>query len=197
MTDDNTLVDRAELDDIIGVAARKKQVAEDSLTVEEVKEVAAELDIDEEYVDAAVHELERRRRAADKRRQRDEERARRLRKAGLGVVGAIAVICLVMFGISYARLSSSLSAAEQQRAQVDNVVERQAATLEQYEGQPTSIEKNAALEGAENRVRIEVRRYDEAAGAYNKVARGLFGGVVTSVVGMPEQLPLSNQIEAW
>jgi hypothetical protein len=197
VSEQKTMIERHELDDIIGEAARQKQVAEDSLTIEEVEEVAAELDIDEEYVEAAVHELQRRQELAEKQRKRAEDRASRMRKIAAWGIGAVAAICLVMFAIAFTRLNSTLSAAEQQRAQVESVVERQIATVEQYEGQPTSIEKNAAIEGAENRVRVEIRRYDEAAGTYNKVARGLFGGAVTSMLGMPGELPLSNQIETW
>jgi hypothetical protein len=197
MVDDDTLVPREDLDDIIGEAARRKQVAEESLTVAEIEEVAAELDIDESYVEAAVRELQRRKERAEKERERAEKRSQRMRKgARIGFIG-VAVLCLVAFGISYSRLNSKLSAAEQKRAQVENVVERQVETEEQYAGQPTSIEKNASLEGAENRVRIEIRRYDEAASSYNRSARGFPGGVVRAFVGMPESLPLSNEIEQW
>lgn len=198
MADDDTeLVAREQLDDIIGEAARQKQVAEESLTVEEVKEVAAELDIDESYVEAAVHELERRQELAEKQRERAQSRRRRMRKRALVAFAGVALLCLITVGISYSRLNSKLSAAEQRRAQVESVIERGERTRERYEGQPTSIEKNAALDGAENRVRIETRRYDEAASSYNRSARGFPGGFVTSTFGMPGELPLSDEIDQW
>lgn len=197
MVDQKKLIEREQLDDIIGEAARQKQVAEESLTVDEIQEVAAELDIDEQYVDAAVNELQRRQKEAEKRRERAEERRKRLRKIALWVFVSVGAICLVTFGISYARLNGKLSEAEQKRAQVESVVERQAQTRAQYEGQPTSIEKNAALEGAENRVRIEIRRYDQVAAGYNRSARGFPGNLVTSTLGMPEKLPLSNEVDEW
>jgi hypothetical protein len=115
-----------------------------------------------------------------------------------GIVGAAVVaLALAVFGITYSSLQSTLSAAEQKRAQVENVVERQAKTEQMYAGQADSLEKNAALEGAENRVRIEVRRYDEVAAEYNSSAAGFPGGLVVSATGLPAELPLSNDIEQW
>ena len=196
MTDEKQ-IPREQLDDIIGEAARQKQKAEDSLTVDEIKEVAAELDIDDEFVDAAVNELKHRQERAEKRRKQAEARRKSMLKIGGATTATIAVIFGIMFAISYGRLNSRLAAVEQKRAQVQNVVERQDKTEDMYEGQPSSIERNAALEGAENRVRIEIKRYDEVAATYNSSARGFPGNLVVALAGMPDEVPLSDDIGDW
>lgn len=190
-------IDDQELHEIIGEASRRKQVAEDELSVDEVKEVADELDIQPEFVDKAINELERRREASKKARELAQAKRQKLLRVGGIAGGVMVVIALSFVGITYSSLQSTLSAAEQKRAQVENVAERQVKTEQMYAGQADSMEKNAALEGAENRVRIEIRRYDEIAADYNSSAAGITGSLVVSATGLPAELPLSDDIEQW
>lgn len=55
---------------------------------------------------------------------------------------------------------------------------------------------NAELAGAESRVGIEKRRYDEAATAYNQNAGGWLGPLARRVNGLPPSVPLSSEV-AW
>jgi hypothetical protein len=86
-----------------------------------------------------------------------------------------------------------MSNVDAKRAQVHSVVERQARVKEMYPDGPVTPSAEAELLGAENRVRIEMKRYDEAATAYNTKADGLGSGFATTVLGMPKRVPLSNE----
>lgn len=185
----------SDLDDVIEIAARRAEQRSDVVTRAEIEAIARELDIPDADVDAALHELERRRAAeaaaAGVARANTRARAHRIKQAAIG----LAVALVVLLGWSWWRLSGRHAALEAQRAQVYNVVERQAATVEQWGDRPASPERDAELSGAENRVRIERRHYDAAAAAYNRVAGGFPAVIFRGLLGYPPPAPLSNEAD--
>lgn len=189
MSDDR--VQRDDIDDLIGVAVEIKEKDEQSLTIEDMEEVALELDIEPEYVEQARAELQRRREEQEKKAAR-EERARATRKkwAVIGGVGVVAV-----FGIWSAATLSTLgslhSEVEATRAQVQNVRERKKAVVDQLKGRPASADRDAELVGAENRIRVETKRYSEAAARYNEAATSFPAPIVRPISGLPSEVPLT------
>ena len=77
------------------------------------------------------------------------------------------VLFLIIAFSGQGSLEDALATAEQKKAQVRNVLERQVAVHERYQGRPSTVDSEAEISGAENRVRVERRRYDEAASEYN------------------------------
>src|SRR5690606_2826466 len=139
---------------------------EELLSVEELEEVAAELEIPKHLVAPAVETVRRRREAALAAERTRAERARRIRIGLLVGAGVLGVFVLVASFTTYSGLREARLAAERQRAQVINVLERQQATTAQWAGAAESADKHAELSGAENRVRVERARYDELATEY-------------------------------
>ena len=192
-----THVDVEDVDDVIGVAARMKDADQDRLTVEEVEEVALELDIEPEYVGRAVEALEARR-AEQERREEAERAGRRLRR-GVAVAAAVALVVGLLGAslLGQSGLSERQSVADQKRAQVVNVIERRRQVQATLKGQPMTPDREAERIGSENRVRVEQRRYDEAAARYNAYASSIPGMLACALFGRPSQLPLSNEIDTW
>ncbi len=188
MSDDR--VHREDIDDLIGVAVEIKEKDEESLSVEDIEEVALELDIEPEYVEQARTELQRRREEQAQREAKEKRKAAARKKWMIG--GGVGVTAI--FGIwSVATLSSlgSLhSEVEARRAQVQNVRERKRAIAEQLEGRPDSVDKDAELVGSENRIRVEAQRYAEAAARYNEAARSFPAPLVRPLSGLPAEVPL-------
>ncbi len=126
-------------------------------------------------------------------------RRTRTREIGLLLLGVV-VVAAGLTGIGIANHGSELSElyAEVGRAhaQVLNVRERQAATLQQWLEAPASPDRDAEISGAENRVRIERARYDEAASAFNAASAGPWGGLCAAVYGLPHAVRLSDE-EHW
>lgn len=125
-------------------------------------------------------------------RLREEQRKRAQRLAG-----AAALALVVLLGIAMANTHGELrdlhAQVERARAQVENVRERQVAVVTRFAGAEASAGREAELSGAENRVRIERARYDEAASVYNAAAGSAWAGLCASVTGLPERAPLSNE----
>jgi hypothetical protein len=186
-------IDYEDVDDIIGVAAELQQLDEDRLSVEELVSVGRDLDIPEKYVQPAIAELRRRRQAtlaADARRRK----TRRLYWLIAG--GALAVV-IVWALIGQSSLSSALAEVEQARAQVANVVERRREVRAQWESAPDGRERTAELAGADNRVSVERRRYDEVAAAYNAKVNAFPSSLWAAIFGYPGDVPLSNTIGTY
>lgn len=183
-------IEQKDLSPLIEIATHEKARADDRLTAKEVDEIAAELGIEPEYIDDAQVILEQ-------RRQQDEanEKARSERRMKLLWVG-IAMAALLGLGatISFNGLSTAAAVVERQKAQWDNVLERQRAVQMRVAAQPESRDKAAELAGSENRVRIERKRYDEAATAYNRRASGFPTGIWRNLFGFPDAYPLSNAL---
>ena len=185
-------VDYADVDDIIGVAAELQAVDAERLSVEELGEVARDLDIPEEYVGPAVAELRRRRAAAL------VAAAARRRRRLAWIAGALAVTALLgIFSlVDCGAVSDAHHTVLRQRAQVVNVMDRQRATRATFaaaSGEPAAAE----LAGAENRVRIARRDYDAAATAYNQRVDGFPGALWAHLRGWPDRAPLSSEGGGW
>ncbi|MGV3622787.1 MAG: LemA family protein [Archangium sp.] len=136
-----------------------------------------------------------------KRQERERasaHRARELRRFITIVVGA----SLLLLGIGVAvklrsdgeRLANRYAVVEKTRAQVKNVKERQLETIAHQQYAEPSEAREAELAGAENRVRIERKRYDEAASAYNVELRSFFSKWAAKVRGLPPAVELSNEV---
>jgi hypothetical protein len=194
---DSALVAYADVDDVIEAAARAKEQRVDALSVEELQEVAAELDIPADLVEPAIEQVRRRRAeqlAADEAEA--AAAARRRKYIGAGLCGA--VVLLLGWGLlARSDLRDAQLQVERRRAQVINVLDRQVATERQWNDAPDSPDKHAELSGAENRVRVERKRYDEAVSEYQRHVTSLAGRVVATLGDYPEQLPMSSEIQGW
>lgn len=186
-------VEFEDVDDIIDVAARAMDESREYLSIEELQSVAADLDISAEYVEPAIAEVRRRRqtmlaaeRAAHKRR----------RTIVIVVASIIGVFALWVFIVAQG-LASKHAWVLKQRSQVTNVLERQVATENRWRGKPDSADRIAELSGSENRVRVERKRYDDAAAVYNASAGGFPGSLAASLTGRPEAVPMSAEILQW
>ena len=140
------------------------------LTAEELAEVGEDLGIEQKYIDQAREELGKRRETVALQAVAAAKRAKTLR-VGLG--GA-AVVCVLVFGAWSALASSSLgdreAALSAHRAQVASARERQASVHKLFANRPDSPDKDAELVGAENRVRVELKRCNEALSKYQRAA---------------------------
>lgn len=184
-----------DVDDIIGIASELAEQDDQALTLAEVEEVAEELDVPEEFVEEAVEELKIRREAAAILEKARTEKTRRVKKQVLIAAVLIVAASLLLAISGQANLKAKLALVEQAQSQIENVVARQDAVIEQWGERTNSSERDAELSGAENRVRIEQRRYDEAAAEYNASAGSLFGRLWSGIFGLPGQVPLSNEFE--
>jgi len=186
-------IDYADVDDIIGVASELQAVDAERLSVEELAEVARDLEIPEAYVGPAVIELRRRRSAAL------VAAAERRRRRGRWVWGVLAVLVLLAGGaaVDCDAVGDAHHAVLRERAQVVNVVERQRATATTFGAAAGSEQAAAELAGAENRVRIARRDYDVAATAYNARVEGFPGALWARLQGLPRREPLSSEGGGW
>ena len=182
-----------DVDDIIDVAARTMEESADYLSVEELNEVAADLDIPREYVEPAIAEVRRRRKA---KLELEAQAKKRLRYIAFGVGTAVLLLLLWSF-MAGQSLRSEYTQVERRRSQVTNVLERQVATENRWRGKPDSADKTAELSGAENRVRIERKRYDGVAAQYNDAASSFPASLLRGLMGSPESAPMSAEIVDW
>lgn len=194
-------IDPEDVDDLIGLAAEMRERDRDRLTVDELREVAEEVGIEARYLDQALAALTSRRREEAAlqaaRAARGAARRRRLGLVALGVLGALAVVGVGLGGLLWSRHGDLVpldAEVRRARAQWRNVVERQAAVEERLRDVPPGRERQAELAGAENRVRIERRRYDETAAAYNAEAGSVLGAWAASLGGLPTEAPLSDAV---
>ena len=89
---------------------------------------------------------------------------------------------------------NQLTEVDKSKAQLSNVMERQDAVRKRLANAKASRSKDAELAGAENRVRIQRKRYDEGASEYNRMAKGLLNGIWCTVFRLPSAVPLSNDV---
>ncbi len=190
-TETEVRVDDEDLDDVIEIASRMMMDEEESLSLDELREVGRDLDIPEEYLDRARKELEVQR--AEERKA--ERRALEEKKSGRLIVASVAALLTALLlgwiGFAHSALSTLHAELETARAQVENVRERQADIEKLYEERAASPDRDAELIGAQNRVRVETKRYSELAAKYNARAAGLAGGVATALTSLPGEVPVS------
>lgn len=195
-----------DVDDLIHTATRlmQKEAAPDTLTADDVRRIGQELDIPVEYIDQALVKLEEQRqqeaRAKEEAERRRLARRAQLRRYALGA-GVGAAVLAGLLGASTLSVSNglkgSLAEVAQKRAQVVNVRERREQVKARAATATPGPERDAELAGADNRVSIEQRRYDEVAARYNASASSFFASWVVGVSGLPASVPLSNQVSSW
>ena len=163
----NENVNYEDVDEVIGLAAELRHQSEDLLSPEELAAIGEELGIPAEFVDRARQELTRRREQAERQARAAAERRRQITLIVSVVAG---VLLLVSAILSFTAVSSARSAYHvvlAQAAEVHNVQDRQASVLALYADRPDSIDRDAEIMGAENRVRVATQRYNEAVATYN------------------------------
>lgn len=192
------LVDADDVDEVIGLAATAMNASADKLSVEDLVEVGGELGIPAVAIERAVAELEARRRAEKAAAAEAQARTKALRqRLLLGALGGSAALA-ILGASGHSSLQGQLSVVEQKRAQVRNVIERRASVDERLSHSAApSVERDAERAGAENRISIERRRYDEAAAQYNAAASSTTGRLWQTLFGLPRRAPLSNEIASW
>jgi len=180
-----------DVDDVIEIAARIMMEEEGQLTLAELQEVGEELDIPAEYIERAQKQLQTDRAQAKVQLQKELEDKKRFKMVGLfGGVGLVSVVSLWTL-ITASTLSSLHAEVEASKAQVQNVQARKQTVAEMLKDRPNSPDKDAELIGAENRIRVETKRYSDAASKYNSKSNGIFGGIASSLTGLPKQVPAS------
>lgn len=186
-------IDYSDVDDIIGIAAELSDLERERLSVEDLESVARELDIPAHHVGPAITELKRRRAAMLLAEEKRQKRRLVIIASAVGLVATLVVWGL----IAQSGLGAMEADIAQKRAQVVSVLERQRATDRQWRDLPHSPERAAELSGAENRVRLERQRYDEAVAAYNARASGFPTSLFARIFGRPDRIPLSNELESF
>ena len=141
----NPRVDNDDIDDIIGIAQELQTAARDEAdqaTVQEVKDVAAELDVDPAFIEEAIAELGRRRAEANEQAAAAQDEVQKRTAAltrgglyaGLLVLGLLALGAVggSLIGLSGAsRVRTARHAVEQAEVQLDVVLDRQATLVPQ------------------------------------------------------------------
>ena len=183
-----TMVAHEDLDDVIELAARMMQEEEGALTDEEVKEVALELDIPEAYIDRARAQLERVK--AEKEAETKRLAAAKKRKIIIG--SAVVVFAVAVVGVNNSSVGSLHARVAAQEAQVDNVTERQREVTQMLQSRPNSPDKDAELLGAQNRVRVETKRYNEVAAKYNARTEGAFTTFTLLFSSLPSSVSMKK-----
>lgn len=173
---------------VIARAAELKQQSEDTLTPQQLRDVAAELGIEPGFVDDAVKDLKRRQEA--NKQALAERKARNKKLIGAFIAFDIAIVVVLALSVQTARAEySNVSAAQ---AAVTTSLQRQTETQRLFGGRTGEREADAELAGALNRVAIAKQRYDAAATSWN--AHGPFTGIGADLAGLPEQVQLSHQM---
>lgn len=117
----------------------------------------------------------------------------------LQIIAVVLISTVVVAGIAFTRTSSALATAwaevDRAEAQVKNVHQRQLELQKQLAATEASESKNAQLEGAENRVRVERARFQTAAAAYDAAVGTWWARLVARAKGLP--LDADPSAEAW
>ena len=177
-----------DLDDVISIATKSIEKKKDYLTTAELNTIAEELGIGADALKAAQAQLKADRAAAELRKT---ERRRNLQIAsGIGLLIAAG---LLFNGISTkSTLDDELVDVRKTQSQLLSVTARQQKVEARWADTPASRDKTAELAGAENRVRIQQKRYDAKAANYNRQANGILARVWCKFFGLPTQIPLSS-----
>ncbi|MCP3065144.1 LemA family protein [Myxococcus sp. K38C18041901] len=195
-----------DVDEIIRRATELMQADQslETLTPEELQRIGDELDIPARYIDEArALRIERLQQEARSRRAmevtRQARRQRHLLRARWGMAlfaGAVALSGLVMSAIHNDLGTRALEVARQ-RAQVHNVLVRRDEVRARFATVTASPERDAELSGADNRVFVEQRRYDQLVADYNAAAASIPNRWVVERTQLPRSLPLSTELKSW
>lgn len=136
----------------------------------EMAEMGSELGIPAEYIEQARSQLkERRLREERLAAEKAAQKKKRMRLGGIAAVVVAAVMGLWSMSAS-SKVGRLAEAADASIAQVASVKERQASVQAMLANRPDSPDKDAELIGAENRIRVELKRCNEAVVRYNQYA---------------------------
>ncbi len=198
MTKKNTpkAIDQKDVDDVIGLATdidEKQQRELGKVSLDEMVNIGEQVGLDRDDVEQAVGKLE-----SHKKEQARQvaERLRRRKIALMVCLGTAALFLLICF-VGRSGLKSAASTAAQKRSQVASVVERRNQTKANFAGKASTPGIVAEIAGAENRIGIEKRRYDQAATTYNKKADSFPGSWGRRLFFMDKKLPLASEIKEW
>lgn len=132
-------------------------------------------------------------RAEDRRFEVAEQTRKRFM---LQLGGALLGAGLLLGGIAAQQTGSRLSglhaAVAQAKSQLISVRERRAQVVARFEQAPESEGRDAELSGAENRVRVEMKHYDDAAAEYNAAVENAWSRFCAKLAKLPDHAELSN-----
>jgi hypothetical protein len=219
----------AEMDEVIERAARLQEQAragKRGFSVDEVKAVGQELDIDPRFVDAALEQLRTDRQQAAQAAQQARARRNRLLKVGGAALGALLAVSFLVGWAGAGSVRSAGARAEVAQSALTAVLDRQVALIPQLlalgggaaadveaprrrlqeagdlpartaaandlqlamanalarlpvPGDPALAQMRLSLQhelvGAQNRITIERRRYEEARAAWRAAAEAPSG----------------------
>jgi hypothetical protein len=132
-------------------------------------------------------------RAEDRRVELDSRARQRFAlQLSAAILGAAALLGGIAAHQTSSRLSALDAAVARAKAQVVSVRERQAQVVARFEQAPPGEERDAELSGAENRVRVELKHYDEAAADYNAAADAAWARFCAQLSKLPERAELSS-----
>jgi len=204
MSREDDAISAEDIDDIIGIAQENKDEDDSRIDVDDVEDIAEELDIPAEYIRPAVDELAERRLVEQREQeiiqQRRQIQVARLRKSAIAIVvllGSFALIGAAAVTHTQSSLAGPWAEVEQRRSRVESVMERQQHVQARVVNQPDDMQRQDALAGAENRVAIERRRYDQAASAYNAAVAGFPERALCGLAGVPCHAALADEVTEW
>ncbi len=197
MSDQNSsMTDYDDVDDVIALAERLRSEDESRLSAEEMAEIGGELDIPAKYIEQARAQLAEQREQQDKQKRIEQRQSRARRKVVLAAAAAV-VVLVALVGLWSRGEASDLgelhAAIEAQQAQVDNVRARKKAVEKHYAGRPDSVDKDAEIVGAENRIRVETKRLDALVSRYNQRAASFPVSLWTGSQELPAHIPMPKQ----
>ncbi|MBZ4399813.1 LemA family protein [Myxococcus faecalis] len=176
----------------------------ETLTPEELQRIGEELDIPARYIEEArALRIERLQQAARSRRAmelaRQARRQRYLQRARWGAVlfAGASVLLGLGTGAIHNDLGTRALEVARQRAQVHNVMVRREGVRARFAAVEASPERDAELSGADNRVFVEQRRYDQLVADYNAAAASIPNRWVVERTRLPRSLPLSTELKSW
>ena len=184
---------QADIEKVIEIACELRRTQADRLSFTDVRDVGLQVGLKPALIEEAVRTLVARRQAREMLR-------RRLRRwavflvLGLLVCGVFGVGCLTVWAD---QVRAQHTMVLRSASQVSNVLARQKFVRSRYQSRPSDQERDAMLDGAENRVRIEMRRYDDMVERYNSLLAKAHLRLGAFWVDLPASMPLSNQREDW
>ena len=198
MSDDRIHYD--DVDDVVEASLRAKDAQEDLLSVQDVKAIGEDLDLSPELIEQGIAVVKKQRAQEDAHAQQAQLAAQRRRvllgRAALALLATLGLM-LAAAGISLASTRSALTSAsaevDAQRALVELAQQKQARTLARYANKPDSRDKEVALAGAENRVFVQMRRYDDVVKTYNQRAASFPASLWAPLLSLKTSLPTASK----
>jgi hypothetical protein len=133
---------------------------------------------------------------ADERRFEvaEQTRNRFVLQLAAAVLGATALLGGIAAHQTGTKLSALHAAVAEAKSQVMSVRERRAQVVARFEQTPDDAGRDAELSGADNRVRVEMRHYDEAAAAFNGAIDGPWARFCAKLTKLPDHAELSSGV---